>query len=160
MSLIGISLRIACFSASDHPQEWAVRSTHPHTSDGGSIINLCLCSFHYYICVIFISTESENIHRSGIYYVDPYNHDHLREAQELVSRYRSFVDLVVFSLHWGPNYQWENDCYYVKFAKGLIDAVSKFSVHDKTETSSITNYTNYLWNSRELILFMVIRAIM
>ena len=60
---------------------------------------------------------------AGIWYFDAMNFTKSERARvfEAVSRLKTQVDLIVCSLHWGPNYQWEPSLSFQHFAHELID---------------------------------------
>jgi len=84
------TVRVACFSISDHPAMWAATQTNP-----------------------------------GIHYLDieHYRPEDIERLRRIISEAveTHHVNLVIVSLHWGPNYCWSPSDSFRRFAHELID---------------------------------------
>ena len=63
-------------------------------------------------------------HYSQFNYLDikNINKTQLSHIENQIQRAKEHADMVVFSLHWGPNYAWNPDPRFIEFAHTLIDA--------------------------------------
>ncbi|KND01122.1 uncharacterized protein SPPG_04213 [Spizellomyces punctatus DAOM BR117] len=104
--------KIALFSISDHPAEWAACGTQETTRGP-----------HTHPVIYGARTSSDH---GGIFHLDfdtfpPIPADSFRMLQSALEDARSQADMVVVSLHWGPNYQWRPMASFKLFARWLID---------------------------------------
>ncbi len=58
----------------------------------------------------------------GVNFIDVYEESDRRRALQDIARLRSESDLVLVSIHWGPNMQEEPPVEYIDFAHAMVDA--------------------------------------
>lgn len=66
-------------------------------------------------------TWRADIDKSGTNYIDVSNQQYKQRALELIWKLRKEVDIVIVSIHWGPNMQEEPSETFIGFAHDMID---------------------------------------
>eukprot|EP01080_Neovahlkampfia_damariscottae_P003043 gene3043-5053_t len=86
------NVNIKCFSAADHEFIWDAGKRIPRYKN-----------------------------EEGIWIIDIEN-ENFSEVIDIVSKSKQQNDIIIFSIHWGPNYSWEPSMKIQKLAHALIDA--------------------------------------
>jgi poly-gamma-glutamate synthesis protein (capsule biosynthesis protein) len=84
--------------------------------------------------------------RSGVNFLPDFDEQQIREIQKHISSYKKDGDIVIFSIHWGPNWGYDVPTAHRRFAHALIEraGVDVIFGHSSHHPMGVEVYQNKL----------------